>query len=243
MFRVIIGALVVSVCGISFATPTIEVDSNRLALHELAKENHHPDHSYRRAREFVMQELDLRRDDTGYYVKDVYCQQKFRSKVGPESMPNPNRINIEHTWPRSRFGGSKKSSLYRIKEADLHHLFPSNSRANSIRGHYLFTQFTKSGYNISDCSLSKSGYVPELGGDAFEPPMNHKGNVARALFYFAVRYNMKISDYEEFFLRQWNVLDPVDEAEMERNDNIQAIQGNRNPFIDDSSLVHDIIDF
>jgi endonuclease I len=37
-------------------------------------------------------------------------------------------------------------------------------------------------------------------------------------------------------LRQWNIIDPVDQAEINRNDKVEQIQGNRNPFIDDPEL-------
>ena len=47
---------------------------------------------------------------------------------------------------------------------------------------------------------------------------------------------MQISEYEEFYLRQWHLLDPVDEAEMDRNNKVERLQGNRNPFIDDPDL-------
>ena len=85
--------------------------------------------------------------------------------------------------------------------------------------------------------------IVATGEYGFEPPVEHKGNVARALFYFAVRYDMRIAAHEEFFLRQWNVIDPVDDEEIARNNEIERLQGNRNPFIDDAALVELIEDF
>ena len=215
----------------------------RHEIKQMAVDNHNPNHSYKQARQFIMQRLDLRQDHEGFYVKDVYCHTKFRNKVGPGKMPNHTKINVEHTWPRSRFGGKAQ---FRMKEADLHHLFPSDSVANSTRGNHIFTQFPRqvqTEYGLSNCPTSKSGYYASANSQAFEPPTDHKGNVARALFYFAVRYDMKISNYEEFVLRQWNLLDPVDRDEILRNDAIADIQGNRNPFVDDSELVEFITDF
>ena len=75
------------------------------------------------------------------------------------------------------------------------------------------------------------------------PPAEHKGNVARALFYFAICYNLSISETEEFYLRQWHLFDPVDAEEIERNDQIEELQGNRNPFIDNPELVSSIRNF
>ena len=47
----------------------------------------------------------------------------------------------------------------------------------------------------------------------------------------------------EATLRRWNKLDPVDQAELERNDAIEKIQGNRNPFIDHPEYVDQISNF
>ena len=75
------------------------------------------------------------------------------------------------------------------------------------------------------------------------PPIEHRGNVARALFYFSVRYGMSISAVEESSLRSWHMEDPVDEAELERHEQIFSIQRVRNPFIDFPELVEDIDNF
>ena len=72
----------------------------------------------------------------------------------------------------------------------------------------------------------------------FEPQDSAKGDTARILFYLFVRYTE--ADRYDFrdvaesleMLLEWNRLDPVDEWEMERNDETAKIQGNRNPFID-----------
>ena len=76
-----------------------------------------------------------------------------------------------------------------------------------------------------------------------------KGDVARMLMYMDVRYEGengerdleladKVNTYpnpthgKKSVLLQWHKLDPVDAFEMNRNNVIQSIQGNRNPFID-----------
>ena len=205
--------------------------------------NHEPHHSYKEARKFIMQRLDIRRDKSGYFVKDVYCHVQFRTKVSPNSMPPHEQLNVEHTWPRSRFGSKHKGVKFSTQEADLHHLFPSDSKTNSRRGNFIFTQFDQDSNILRNCPRSKAGYVGSIRGEAFEPPANHKGNVARALFYFAIRYDLKISAHEEFFLKQWHLMDPVDEEEIQRNDAIQDIQGNRNPFVDSPEFVSFVSDF
>ena len=64
--------------------------------------------------------------------------------------------------------------------------------------------------------------------------MFKKGNSARALLYFALRYG----DYQNFIsgmesvLRQWHLNDPPDPAEQTRNQGIYQLQNNRNPLVD-----------
>jgi hypothetical protein len=83
---------------------------------------------------------------------------------------------------------------------------------------------------------------------SFEPRESKKGDVARAVFYYYSIYNAtNINTYisyvnEDFFnaqktiLLQWHIEDPVDQAEIDRNNAIQTYQGNSNPFIIDASL-------
>lgn len=223
----------------TFAAQT-ESDYYRLEISKMTKQNHRPLTSYTQARKYIMQRVHLAEDRNGYYVQDVYCQITFRSKVGPNRMPSHNEINIEHTWPQSRFNRSQSKAF---QKSDLHHLYPTDSRANGKRGNVHFGQFKNGRRALDHCTASRVGRISETGKEGFEPPTKHKGNVARALFYFSIRYDIRISDYEEFMLRQWNLIDPVDEEEMLRNDFIERIQGNRNPFIDDPELSDLISDF
>lgn len=223
------------------ALPTA-FDAYREEIKSMADQGHHRI-NYSRARKHLLQEMHIKSDDRGYYVKDVYCHKMFRKRISPSTMPSANEINIEHTWPKSRFGSRKGSSKYSDQKSDMHHLFPTDSRTNSIRANHYFTQFPNNESGLDGCATSKLGYVASEGFTAFEPPEEHKGNVARALFYFAVKYDMRISAHEEFILRQWNLIDPVDQEEIDRNTAIEQIQGNRNPFVDDSDLAHLIEDF
>lgn len=222
-----------------FAAGQIQWTDSRRELKEMTLENHNPLTSYSYARTVVMQRLHLKQDNRGYYIEDVYCHETFRRNVGPNDMPSHTNINVEHTWPQSRF--SSRSSR-RYQKADLHHLYPTESNSNSSRGNYNFSE-VEDRYHRSLCSDSRVGRDPKTGQTAFEPPSDHKGNVARALFYFSIRYDIVIPDYEEFYMRVWNYTDPVDEDERRRNDIVERVQGNRNPFIDDPELAELIEDF
>lgn len=224
----------------SLASSSGIFDSYRMQLRKMTLNNHHPLNDYGEARVHLFGTLHLKRDSQGYYVKDVYCGTKYRKKVGPGSVPNHEKINTEHTWPQSRFNRGQSKSH---QKADLHHLFPTDSRANSTRANYNFANLSGGRSAHKACPLSQIGTIPGTSRDGFEPPEAHKGNVARALFYFSLRYDIPIADFEEIVLRQWNWLDPVDDEERARNDAIELIQGNRNPFVDDSEMASLVADF
>lgn len=219
--------------------PNKNDDAVKLDLFKQTMKNHKA-LGYNPAKRALFGQLHLEKNTQGYYVRDLYCEINYTSGVGPGSVPDQNKLNCEHTWPQSKFTGSFPNEL---QKSDLHHLFPTDSKANSTRGNFEFAEVTEN-QNLSNCNASKSGPSVVSGGRTFfEPPSTHKGNVARALFYFSVRYKMPISEAQEEFLRRWNDLDPVDDAERTRNAEIEKLQGNRNPFIDDETLADQINDF
>ena len=209
--------------------------------------NAHKALTYKEARRIMFGKLHLKRNRRGYYVKDVYCRkvygpnQKNELNVGPGIIPNSNVMNCEHTWPQSKFNPDYSNTQ---QKTDLHHLYPSNSRANSTRSNYNFA-IVNGDVLSSDCTASSIGSpVQNFFRDYyFEPPKSHRGNVARAIFYFSVRYQHKINDDEEKTLRMWHKEDPVDKNELDRNTKIEFYQNNRNIFIDSPSLVDEIKDF
>jgi deoxyribonuclease-1 len=202
---------------------------------------------YDSARRKMFGHLHLKTLNTGVFsVTDVYCERKYTDQdfdgsptFGPDMIPSSgNIINTEHTWPQSRFTGRFSREM---QKSDLHHLFPTDSEMNSRRSSLRFGVVARELEKLK-CPQNHLGQQAE-GGVVFEPPTQHKGNVARALFYFATRYQMKISPPEEAYLRKWNIEDPVDAEEFERNNKIESFQGNRNPFIDFPSLVDRIDSF
>ncbi len=189
--------------------------------------------------------IHLFEDQDGYYVQDYYCNKKIREDngAGPMLEPENSVINTEHTWPRSNF--SKKYSK-QVQTDDLHHLFPTYSRANSYRSNYpLGDVINGSHLSEGDCDASSRGPVVKYNYKEkyFEPPRDVKGDLARAMFYFSVRYKLQIDQTEEFFLRLWHEFDPVSQWEIERHEMVYEIQNNRNPFIDYPHLVQGIPNF
>ncbi|HOX22759.1 MAG TPA: endonuclease, partial [Elusimicrobiales bacterium] len=128
------------------------------------------------------------------------------------------------------------------------HLLPTLAVPNSHRGHMPFSM-------VPDGQEKDVEYATESGSKQtdsyFEPSDVSKGNVARAMFYFAITYvgnsvhsgafnSGNFWDSKVEMLLEWNRMDPPDAAEKHRNDVIASYQGNRNPFIDDPSLADKI---
>jgi len=145
--------------------------------------------------------------------------------------------NREHVWAKSHgdFGTSVGPGT------DLHHLRPEDVTINSVRGN---KDFDAGGSAVSGAA---GNYTDS---DSWEPRNAVKGDVARMIFYMAVRYEGDDSwpDLEVdnvtgsgtaprigrlSALLQWNTQDPPDATERNRNQVIYAsYQHNRNPFID-----------
>ncbi len=83
-------------------------------------------------------------------------------------------VNTEHLWPQGYFNSASPMV------SDLHQLVPTFETPNSRRGSLKFTKVYKALYSTSSGS--------RLGADGFEPADAVKGNAARALLYFVVRY-------------------------------------------------------
>lgn len=155
---------------------------------------------------------------------------------------NVNDWNREHVWAKSRgdFGTSMGAGT------DIHHLRPTDVSVNSSRGNKDFDEGGQYHSEAKECRYD---------GDSWEPRDAVKGDVARMIFYMAIRYEGDVSGERDLeiidrisnpsntnnignigklsVLLKWNKQDPVDEFERRRNDIIfEKYQHNRNPFID-----------
>jgi endonuclease I len=166
-------------------------------------------------------------------VECIYSGLQFDSN----QLDQEGGFNMEHSWPKSEGAGSRPA------ESDLHHLFPSERNINSSRSSYDFGFTSCTTTCKAEAGGSKLG--PIVGGTAlvFEVRPERRGDIARAHFYFSVRYSLHIPSTEEATLRQWNVSDPPDDRERARNLAIEAIQKKRNPFVDRPDFVDRIADF
>ncbi|MEZ0158653.1 endonuclease I family protein [Streptomyces griseorubens] len=158
---------------------------------------------------------------------------------------NTGDWNREHVWAKSHgdFGTSTGPGT------DIHHLRPSDVQVNSTRGNKDFD-------NGGSAVANGGGSLTD--SDSFEPRDAVKGDVARMIFYMAVRYegtdgwpdlepNGSVNNGSAPYigkldvLKAWNEQDPPDSFEQRRNDVIyESFQHNRNPFIDHPEWVESI---
>lgn len=205
--------------------PYVGLSNQALRDEILTRHQGHTATSYDDARDLIFGSVD-NRDGT---VECVYTGQTIQTTTAPSS-----GFNVEHSWPQSR------GADFVPPRSDMHHLFPTTSESNNRRSANYF------GDVVTNISWSENG--SKLGEDSsgtkrFEPRDIHKGNVARAMFYFSVVYEESIPEHEEAVLRQWHEDDPVDADERVRNQTVADLQNSRNPFIDYPEIADQIDDF
>lgn len=150
---------------------------------------------------------------------------------------NPDNFNTEHTWPQSK--GAKG-----IARADIHHLYSVDIKTNAMRGNLPFCEVKTLSRGVPPATETGSAVGRDVNGrPCFEPKGEHKGEVARSMFYFSIRYSMGIDDTQESYLRTWNGERDVTQTEETRNNNIERFQHNRNPFVDYPEFVELIGNF
>jgi endonuclease I len=148
-------------------------------------------------------------------------------------------FNREHSFPQSWFNGEPPA------DTDLFHLYPTDAWANQKRANNAYGEVGSTTWVGSNGSKLGQCVYPGCSGLVFEPIDAYKGDLARSYFYMLVRYlpdldswsspmmsNGAFLPWAENMLMEWHASDPVSSKEVDRNNDVYAIQGNRNPFID-----------
>ena len=181
---------------------------------------------YKSAKRYMFTRID----NISGTVEGIYSGIKIHTNV----IPDDKIMNTEHSWPQSKFA-SLPGDLREKAKSDILHLFPADSKINSIRGNKPYA-------NISNGQILTGGSKTDK--SYFEPRDVVKGDIARAIFYFSVKYNLPVDSKQEAVLKEWNIKDPVDKHEKDRMEMIYTnVQHNRNPFIDMPELISKIADF
>ena len=135
--------------------------------------------------------------------------------------------------------------------SDLHNLRAEDANVNSARNNLYYDDC----YPSEDSSCDQPAHI-ESGADTaknsfhFMPPAKDKGDIARGVFYMALRYNGSSATVENIrlgdcpcvldhvfgnlsTLLQWSQGDDISEGEVTRNNlTCSLFQNNRNPFVD-----------
>ncbi len=203
---------------------------------------------YNTARDTMYAVIDIHDGDQ---LTGVYSGYTITLDLSQDPSTNAYQqgINCEHTWPQSMGAGSEP------QKSDMHHLYPSRAPVNSSRGNAPFGEipddetdkwWIDDTYTTSIPTSNIDGYSERRNSDElFEPREEHKGNVARSMFYFYTMYqdaaNENFFECQKEVLYQWHQMDPVDDAEYARSLKIASYQDDcANPFVLDSTLVRRI---
>ena len=182
--------------------------------------------------DFIMED-DKRR------VADMYSDVKRYFGTKGKSVDG---MNIEHSVAKSWWGGTENDA-YR----DLHHLNPSDQEANNRKSNYPMAKLSSVTWTNGIMNVGKAS-IAGTSQNAFEPADQYKGDFARTYMYmftcyqtFTWKYTWMVYEKSTYptikpwavdLLLKWHHEDPVNQKEIERNNAVYAIQGNRNPFVD-----------
>ncbi len=114
-------------------------------------------------------------------------------------------INQEHIWAKSHGFDVKGAGQSGGARGDPMHLWAGNGWANNVHSNNFFAfvdktrDYTDCGDKYQSIPENLSGYSRTLGGNekVFEPQDDDKGDIARAIFYMAARYNYYSGEDED----------------------------------------------
>lgn len=168
--------------------------------------------------------------------------------------------NREHSIPKSWFGGSTSGigcDIFHLVPTDGKiNSTRSNDEFGEVAGakNYYGNGTGTAGTWSTDrpTIASAAGEVIHGSGNVFEPKDQYKGDFARGYMGTIIKWQLaNMTTANNFFsgeytpsgyfgftkkavvlMMKWHREDPVSQKEIDRNNGIQATQGNRNPFID-----------
>ncbi len=153
-----------------------------------------------------------------------------------------NQINREHVWAKSHGGFADIQPM----DGDVHNLKPADASVNQDKSNKDFDNGGTQHPEATGCYFTD--YTWEARDEV-------KGDIARIIFYMSTRYegedgemDLEVVDAINTYplpehgklstLLEWNMQDPPDQFEMNRNNVIYSYQKNRNPFIDDPNYAN-----
>lgn len=231
----------------SYYSSIDKIHSSKLkaALHNIIKNHKVLEYSYGGVSVWDALKKTDEDPNNEHNVIEIYTGRSINKNYRDNGHNGENVWNREHVWVKSRgFGGDPK----KIKgpSTDIHHIRPADRSVNTARSTKFFDNGGFPHHEATECKTNANSWEPR---DAV------KGDIARMMFYMAVRYegegefkDLELKEkpakgsYDPYMgklsvLKQWHKQDPVDAFEKKRNQTIFEIQGNRNPFIDHQEFV------
>lgn len=219
---------------------------------------------YSSARDVLYSTIDI--DQSTQELKGIYSNYTILMDYSTDPDPSIHAfnlgINAEHIYPQSMGAGDEpaRSDMFNIFPTRIE----VNSSRGNCPFNEIIDSDTESWFYLNQqlntvpttninlhTEIDQDHSYPLLSGTqqcSIEPQENKKGDIARVIFYFYAIYNAtNVNSYtsyasEDFFnymkstLLTWDLNDPVDQLELDRNSNIETYQGNSNPFVLDSTL-------
>lgn len=173
----------------------------------------------------------------------LYCGYRFEHAV---ELTQGRQFVIEHIYPVSwmlkhmkcdsrRQCRLDKKSRYTRMEADMHNLYPVWQDIDVSRRDTTYGIIDGEDWRYENCDFERYLGVTE-------PRPIARGNIARSILYMHGQYGVAVDKKLLGELKRWNRDDPPSSQEMLRNNLIEELQGNRNPYIDNPALAEQISD-
>ncbi len=224
--------------AISTSSPTFVAD-----LHNLT--NPHQEQFYSNYGNLMVGLFVVR--DTTLNRRVITCVYSGENKIYTEPFDfTATGFSREHTYPHSWMPTNPAQNFPEYN--DYHHLFPTNqNNANALRSNYPLGKVVNATATYLGCKFGTDAN----GKQVFEPRDSHKGDAARAMMYEAICYTTVSGNnwgfpnpisgsiaygQDQAILKQWNVQDAPDSWEISRNDYLDSLQDNRNPFVDNPTF-------
>lgn len=175
-----------------------------------------------------------------------------------------------HNEADKKSGHYVDASDYKGGGSDLYHVRPCTNDINTKRGNAKLYEFPTTEKSYSHSDTGPYVLKTDTDGDfanKCEIAKEMKGDMARILMYVYTHYstigdNSDLTEKQRSYLGglnlrdvfnssyslkqvqdmlvRWNEEDPVDETEKLRNDTVEKIQGNRNPYVDHPEYIKKI---
>ncbi len=183
------------------------------------------------------------------FTKVITCAYSQEEKLYNEPFDwGATGYSREHTYAHTWMPTYPADNPEKPEYNDQHHLFATRqANVNALRCNYPFGEVVNVIGNYMEGKLGTDIH----GNRVYEPSDKQKGRTARALMYMATCYNgisgnswaFKDSigncsgfninyGQDQNLLKKWHYEFPPDAFDMARNDFLDSLQNNRNPFVD-----------